>query len=55
MSEKEVQIFKFSEDDRKLFRGLTKWIRFFSLMYLVMWLVLSVAIITSMWLIWGSN
>lgn len=55
MSEKEVQIFKFSEEDRKLFRGLTKWMRFFSLMYLVMWLVLICTIIVSMWLIWGTR
>jgi len=55
MAQKEEQIIRLSEDDRELLEKLVKWIRFFPVMYLVLWIVMCLAIITSMWLIWGSR
>gem|GEM_PF-6338103 len=34
------QIFRLSNEDRKLIKSMLKWIRFFPLMYLVLWVIM---------------
>lgn len=55
MPEKNAQLVTLTEDDRKLLKELVKWIKFFPLMYLVLWIVMCIGLIASMWLIWGTR
>ena len=49
------QIIKLSEEDRELIKKLIKWIRFFPLMYLFLWILLCTTLFLLMWTFFGGR
>ncbi|MBW2963751.1 hypothetical protein KY306_03175 [Candidatus Woesearchaeota archaeon] len=49
------QIIKLSNEDRKLIKSMLKWMRFFPIMYLVLWIVMCTILFAIFIVIFGSR
>lgn len=51
----EEQVIKLCDEDKSLLKKLLKWIRFFSLMYVTLWIIMCAILFTIMWIFVSSR
>ena len=55
MINKKEQIIRLCHEDKELINKLIKWVKFFSIMYLILWIIMCITLFTTLWLIFGNK